>query len=204
MASLAWRRFLPWWIGYMQSSKWVEVRKEKKREKTHQTGVGVWGGAASECGWTSDLRQSVGWSCISLSSVCRGGAKVSLRMSFRVCEECVREVCKEWPIRKSIEGKMEREIHLWHEKLILQRGVVFLKKNYGFMGLLEIKLVTGFMGLFLWFIYGLVWFFGFISYFSGFDGVDLVVGFGFRVCWKLVYFMDLGRTRRTTSILMKK
>ena len=33
---------------------------------------------------------------------------------------------------------------------------LFLKKNSGFMGLLEIELVTGFMGLFLRFIYGLV------------------------------------------------
>ena len=61
---------------------------------------------------------------------------------------------------------------------------LFLKKNSGFMGLLEIELVTGFMGLFLQFIYGLVWFLGFISCFSGFDGVDLVVGFGFGVCWR--------------------
>ena len=61
-----------------------------------------------------------------------------------------------------------------------------------------------FMGLFLRFIYGLVWFLGFISCFSGFDGVDLVAGFGFGVCWKLVYFMDLGRTRRTSSVLTKK
>ena len=57
----------------------------------------------------------------------------------------------------------------------------------------------GFMGLFLSFIYGLDWFLGFISCFYGFDGVDLVAGFGFRVCWRLVYFMDLGRTRRTSS-----
>ena len=59
---------------------------------------------------------------------------------------------------------------------------LFLKKNFGFMGLLEIELVTEFMSLFLRFIYGSVWFLGFISCFFGFDGVDLVVGFGFRVC----------------------
>ena len=41
-----------------------------------------------------------------------GGAEVSLRMSFRVYEECVRELCEEWPIRKSIEGKMEMEIQV--------------------------------------------------------------------------------------------
>ena len=81
---------------------------------------------------------------------------------------------------------------------------LFLKKNFGFMGLLEIELVTRFMGLFLRFIYGLVWFLGFISCLSRFDGVDLVAGFGFAVCWRLVYSMDLGRTRRTTSILTKK
>ena len=74
----------------MQSSKWAEVKEVKKREKTHRTSIEVWGGAASECGWTLDLRQSVGWSCISLSSVRGGGIKVSLRMSFGVCEECVR------------------------------------------------------------------------------------------------------------------
>ena len=45
--------------------------------------------------------------------------------------------------------------------------VFFLKKNTGFMGLLEIELVTGFIGLFL----------RFISCFSGFDGVDLDLGF---------------------------
>ena len=77
----------------MQSLKWAEVREEKKREKTHQTGIRVWGVAASECGWTSDLQWSVGCSCVSLSSMCEGGAEVSLRMSSRVCEECVREVC---------------------------------------------------------------------------------------------------------------
>ena len=59
----------------MQSSKWVEVREEKKMEKTHWTGVGVWGGAVSECGWTSDLRRSVGWSYVSLLSVRGGGAE---------------------------------------------------------------------------------------------------------------------------------
>ena len=59
---------------------------------------------------------------------------------------------------------------------------LFLKKNFGFMGLLEIELVTGFMGKFLRFIYGFVWFLGFISCFSGFDGVDLVAGFGFGNC----------------------
>ena len=32
------------------------------------------GGAASECGWTSDLRRSVGWSYVSLLSVHGGGA----------------------------------------------------------------------------------------------------------------------------------
>ena len=62
---------------------------------------------------------------------------------------------------------------------------LFLKKNFGFLGLLEIELVTGFMGLFLQFIYGLVWFLRFISCFSGFDGVDLVAGLdlGFARDW---------------------
>ena len=59
---------------------------------------------------------------------------------------------------------------------------LFLKKNSGFMGLLKIELVTRFMGLFLRFIYGLVWLLGFISCFCGFDGVYLVGGFGFGVC----------------------
>ena len=53
---------------------------------------------------------------------------------------------------------------------------LFLKKNSEFMGLLEIELVTKFMSLFLRFIYDLVWFLGFISCFSGFNGVDLVAG----------------------------
>ena len=52
----------------------------------------------------------------------------------------------------------------------------FLKKNSRFMGLLEIELVTGFMGLFLRLIYGLVWFLGYISYFFGFDGLVGWVG----------------------------
>ena len=41
----------------------------------HQSGVGVWGGAVSKCGWTSNLRRSVGWSNFDLSSVHGGGAK---------------------------------------------------------------------------------------------------------------------------------
>ena len=52
----------------------------------------------------------------------------------------------------------------------------------------------------------IVWY-GFLDLFLvffGFDGVDLVAEFGFGVCWRLVYFMDLGRTRRTTSVLTKK
>ena len=39
--------------------------------------------------------------------------------------------------------------------------------------------------------------FGFLDLFIGFsrfDGVDLVTRFGFGVCWRLVYFMDLGKT----------
>ena len=72
--------------------KWAEVREEKKREKTHRTGIVAWGGVASECGRTSDLQRSVGWSHVSLSSVRGGEAEVSLRMSFEVC---VREVCEE-------------------------------------------------------------------------------------------------------------
>ena len=83
-------------------------RWEKRRKGRKLTGL------ASEYGWTSNLRRSVGWSWVSLSSMRGGGVKVSLRMSFEVCEECVREVCEEWPIRKSIEGNMEREIHLRH------------------------------------------------------------------------------------------
>ena len=81
----------------MQSSKWVEVRKEKKREKTHQTGVGVWGGAASECGWTSDLRRSVGWSNFDLLSV-RGMEATSTEYEFwgeRECRERISSL-KKW------------------------------------------------------------------------------------------------------------
>nr|POF18191.1 hypothetical protein CFP56_50726 [Quercus suber] len=55
--------------------EWAEVKEEKKREKTHQTGFRVWGRAALECGWMSNLRRSVGWSCVSLSSVRGGGAE---------------------------------------------------------------------------------------------------------------------------------
>ena len=39
------------------------------------SGIGVWGGVALECGWTSDLRRSVGWSNFDLSLVRGGGAK---------------------------------------------------------------------------------------------------------------------------------
>ena len=64
--------------------------------------------------------------------------------------------------------------------------VCFPRKFSGFMGLLEIGLVTVFMGLFL----------GFIFCFSGFDGdwvwlLDLDLGFA-RGCFGC--FLDLGRT----------
>nr|POE98823.1 hypothetical protein CFP56_74838 [Quercus suber] len=62
--------------------EWAEVKEEKKREKTHRTGFRVWGRAASECGWMSDLRRSVGWSCVSLSSVRGGGAEMRLWCPF--------------------------------------------------------------------------------------------------------------------------
>ena len=39
------------------------------------SGVGVWGGAASECGWMLDLRRSVGWSNFDLSSMHEGGVE---------------------------------------------------------------------------------------------------------------------------------
>nr|POE97449.1 hypothetical protein CFP56_05444 [Quercus suber] len=61
--------------------EWAEVKEEKKREKTHRTGFRVWGRAASECGWMSNLRRSVGWSCVSLSSVRGGGAEVMAHCS---------------------------------------------------------------------------------------------------------------------------
>ena len=58
---------------------------------------------------------------------------------------------------------------------------LFLKKNSGFMGLLKIELVTRFMGLFLRFIYGLVWLLGFILVFVDLMEyiwlVDLDLGF---------------------------
>nr|POF00747.1 hypothetical protein CFP56_65373 [Quercus suber] len=61
------RESLPWWIGYIWSSKWAETRlseRREEREKNHQCGgenggaarwsvggprigVGVWGGALS-------------------------------------------------------------------------------------------------------------------------------------------------------------
>ena len=63
---------------------------------------------------------------------------------------------------------------------------LFPKKNFGFVGLLEIGLVIVFMGLFL----------GFIFCFSGFDGdwawlLDLDLGFARD--W-FSCFLDLGRT----------
>ena len=69
----------------MQISKWAEVREEKKREKTHLTSVRVWGGATLDCGWTSNLRRSMGWSCISLSSV-RGDGAEGFRSSYFLLE----------------------------------------------------------------------------------------------------------------------
>ena len=92
------RDFFPWWIGFIKARS--GRRWEKRRKGRKLTGL------ASECRWTSDLRWSMGWSYVSMSSVRRGGAEVSLMMSFGVCEE--------WPIQNSIEGKMEREIHLRH------------------------------------------------------------------------------------------
>ena len=71
----------------------LEVGAGERREEKGENSPD-WGGAATECGWTSDLRRSMGCSCVSLSSVHGGGAEVSLRMSFGVCEECVREMCE--------------------------------------------------------------------------------------------------------------
>ena len=60
-------------------------------------------------------------------------------------------------------------LFFWRERGVLFLRVffvrLFLKKKSGFMGLLESELVTGFMGLFLQFIYGFVWFLGFIYWF---------------------------------------
>ena len=54
-------------------------------------------GPSTKCG--VELRLSVvsawRWSYVSLLSVRGGGAEVSLRMSFKVYEECVRELCEE-------------------------------------------------------------------------------------------------------------
>ena len=61
------------------------MREEKKREKTHLTGVRVWGGAALDCGWTPNLRRSMGWSCVSLSSV-RGDGAEGFRSSYFLLE----------------------------------------------------------------------------------------------------------------------
>ena len=54
------------------------------------------------------------------------------------------------------------------------------------MGFQEIRLVTVFMGLFLGFIYGLVWFHGFIFVF-----LDLMeIGFG---CWIWIWgLLEIG------------
>ena len=58
----------------------------------HWSGIGLWGGVASECGWTSDLRRSVGWSNFDLSSVRGGGVKGFVAVAFswnwnwRACE----------------------------------------------------------------------------------------------------------------------
>ena len=41
----------------------------------HRSGIRVWGGATSKCGWTSDLRWSVGWSNFDLSSMHGGGVE---------------------------------------------------------------------------------------------------------------------------------
>ena len=94
--------FFPWWIGYMQSLKWAKVREEKKREKTHRTSIGVWVDVGPSMKYGVELRLSVvdawGWSWGELEDEFRG----------------VWGVCEEWPIQKSIEGKMEREIHLRH------------------------------------------------------------------------------------------
>ena len=52
----------------------------------------MWGGAASECGWTSNLQRSMGWSCVSLSSVRGGGVEGFIAVAFswnwnwRACE----------------------------------------------------------------------------------------------------------------------
>ena len=79
--------------------------------------------------------------------------------------------------------------------LILWVFCVFVsQENFWVYGLLEIGLVTVFMGLFLGFIYGLVSWIYFL--FSGFDGdwvwlLDLDLGFARD--W-FGCFLDLGRT----------
>ena len=49
-----------------KSSKWAMVREEKKREKTHRTGVGVWVDVRPSMKCGVELRHSVvgawGWS----------------------------------------------------------------------------------------------------------------------------------------------
>ena len=67
--------------------------------------------------------------------------------------------------------------------LILWVFCVFVsQENFWVYGLLEIGLVTVFMGLFLGFIYGLVsWIFLFLFFWIWWS-LDLVAGFGFGVC----------------------
>ena len=95
--------------------------------------------------------------------------------------EWVPHVEREWV--KDIGSAVEE---IWNEQHFLSFFVsLFPKKNYGFMGLLDIGLVAVFMGLFL----------GFIFYFSGFDGdwvwlLDLDLGFARD--W-FGCFLDLGR-----------
>ena len=65
----AWGWVLPWWIGYMQSSKWTKVRLSEKREENGENPLarrGKWRHCSSECGWTLDRRRCVRWSSVSL------------------------------------------------------------------------------------------------------------------------------------------
>ena len=84
----------------------------------------------------------------------------------------------------------------WRERGVVCFYVFFVclfpKKNSGFLGLLEIELVIMLWVYFFWFIYDLVWFLSFISCFSGFGGDWILgAGFGFGVCQRLVWLLDL-------------
>ena len=117
-------RVLSWWIRYMQSWKWVEVRLSERKEEKGENPP-VWRGkqrhCSSECGWTSDQHWRVGWSSVSLSLMC--GVELKSLVSWSVWSE---------EFRKCFESKITLAIVLrvWGFYFMVNANVFYLTKFF--------------------------------------------------------------------------